>query len=574
MSFSPYIDIIAGYVNSLLGIIGLSGAILVAALVAYGSGFRRKIRPLLKEMEKANRRLSKLNGETDFSANFEDFHEQIGENPLLKHKWREFVETFIFPDPEDHRQVIRNSQDASFFFNQESLVRDHINVSFYEAFPNYLTGAGILGTFLGLIAGIWLAQKGLSNQQEIMHGLQNLLGGASLAFTTSIVGLFSSIVFSWREKHLSHRLNKLIRHWNGLLDERLEFVTPEQLSSEYLRESKKQTVQLERFNTDLAVSIATALDERVAQRLGPALESLVNAVDGLRSDKGLASEKMIENVAQQFKTSLSETTGTEFESMANTLRDLDGSLRQAQQGIKVAQDTMGETTRKIADDVEGAIQRGTESILKNVSQAMGELTQKLELASSSTVEKLQDAGGKTFEVLTASRETLEQSIDRMAGTTSQVTTLMSKMEDFLSQVDNVFQSLDSARHGFWDVVGPLSEAAQSIARAGNAAQDTMGNAELLSEQLDRTASRMEEMSHHFQQHWKEYRDRFERLDTTLESTFREIYAGVEAFTGQVKSFVTELDNQMAKAVGDLGGAIGSLGEEIENLSDIMDSVRK
>jgi hypothetical protein len=59
----------------------------------------------------------------------------------------------------------------------------------------------ILGTFIGLVAGIYLASTNLASDNIVLakQAMQQLLHGASLAFITSIFGLSSSIVFSWRE---------------------------------------------------------------------------------------------------------------------------------------------------------------------------------------------------------------------------------------------------------------------------------------------------------------------------------------------------------------------------------------
>ncbi len=62
--------------------------------------------------------------------------------------------------------------------------------------PSHLTAVGILGTFLGLAAGIGMAAEGLtaSAQQAVTQALKQLLAGESLAFVTSILGIFFSLV--------------------------------------------------------------------------------------------------------------------------------------------------------------------------------------------------------------------------------------------------------------------------------------------------------------------------------------------------------------------------------------------
>ncbi|TOQ08322.1 hypothetical protein CGH04_20465, partial [Vibrio parahaemolyticus] len=66
---------------------------------------------------------------------------------------------------------------------------------YFNSVPNKLTGLGILGTFLGLVAGIYLASSGIgsNNIDEAKGALSHLLDGASLAFLTSIAGLITSM---------------------------------------------------------------------------------------------------------------------------------------------------------------------------------------------------------------------------------------------------------------------------------------------------------------------------------------------------------------------------------------------
>jgi hypothetical protein len=42
-----------------------------------------------------------------------------------------------------------------------------VNLRLLHAMPNYLTGFGILGTFVGLAAGISLANQGLASPSSV-----------------------------------------------------------------------------------------------------------------------------------------------------------------------------------------------------------------------------------------------------------------------------------------------------------------------------------------------------------------------------------------------------------------------
>lgn len=99
----------------------------------------------------------------------------------------------------------RNSNDI--YFNSDTLYKElnvntftneHIQNQKLMDIPTILVSIGVLGTFLGLILGISSASSGLasSDSNVARASLEDLLGGAGLAFTTSLAGLGCSLVFN------------------------------------------------------------------------------------------------------------------------------------------------------------------------------------------------------------------------------------------------------------------------------------------------------------------------------------------------------------------------------------------
>ncbi len=270
----------AGFVTSPPGITLVCGAIVVWALLAYWIGFRRRIQPLVSQLKNACGALEQTDpNEAGFAAGFHDFDNMISGNPLLGDAWREFKETLLFPEPGE-AVVIRNVQTPAHYFRRDVLLGHKLNLRLYNAIPNLLTGAGILGTFIGLVAGIYLASGNLASDDIALAkaAMQDLLHGASLAFITSIVGLFSSIIFSLREKHWVHRFDEGLGCWVARIERRLQRVTPEGLARDQLQQTRQQTDVLQGFTERLAFQIAEAFDqklqEHVSTSVAPVLERL------------------------------------------------------------------------------------------------------------------------------------------------------------------------------------------------------------------------------------------------------------------------------------------------------------
>jgi len=97
--------------------------------------------------------------------------------------WNEFVESFEYDEP--NGRYFR-TEEPDMFFRFDNMVPRVLMKRLYDALPSFLTGFGILGTFLGLSGGIYLAQSRIAQADitQVRIGLQSLLSGASLAFLT------------------------------------------------------------------------------------------------------------------------------------------------------------------------------------------------------------------------------------------------------------------------------------------------------------------------------------------------------------------------------------------------------
>ena len=197
---------------------------------------------------------------------------------------------------------IRNTSEVSAYLNDTTIIFPRISFGFYQSVPNLLTGLGILGTFIGLAFGVGAASAGLSSSDpgEITSSLQQLLDGASLAFLTSIIGIACSILFVPVDRFFSRRLHLAVDEWVAAIEARLERVTPEGVALEQLEQGRRAVTQLEHFNTELIFSLERALDEKIAGRLSPQLERLVEAVEGLREDRSSDAGQMIEQALGRF----------------------------------------------------------------------------------------------------------------------------------------------------------------------------------------------------------------------------------------------------------------------------------
>ena len=177
------------------------GIILAIGALSY-IRFSLLINPIIKELKDAISRINQSERDkTGFPEDYYQFKAWMEDTEYLDDSWREFEETLLIPgeDFDGERQVILNTHLTSVHFNQKNILWHKVNMRYYNALPNMLTGLGIVGTFIGLAVGIYIAAPGLNSESinDAKNALNHLLSGASLAFITSIVGLLSSLLFSF-----------------------------------------------------------------------------------------------------------------------------------------------------------------------------------------------------------------------------------------------------------------------------------------------------------------------------------------------------------------------------------------
>lgn len=131
----------------------------------------------------------------------------------LRQPWKRYISTFI---PVGDGQP-KTEQFASDFFKVTDILESHVNLRLYLALPNILVGIGVLGTFIGLVAGIGGFET--ESVDGVRESIAQLLAGMSTAFYTSIFGMLGSILFNFFEKTQVKTISYQVHRLTNQLDE-------------------------------------------------------------------------------------------------------------------------------------------------------------------------------------------------------------------------------------------------------------------------------------------------------------------------------------------------------------------
>lgn len=532
--------------------------------------------PKIRLLKEAVAHIKEQPDQHGFAAVYQEFMEWASAHGLIGHSWKEFSETLVMPGPTEPSPYICNTDEACCHFNESTVVNGEINLHYYKALPNYFTGLGILGTFAGLVCGIYLAGKGLASDDPTLlkHALQQLLEGASLAFWTSIVGIITSIAFSIYEKRTMQKLHRFIATWNTELDKRIVRLTPESLASRQLEQLGKQTEHLETFVTEVAVNIADALDQRMSGSLVPVLERLAQSVEAMRSERSDSTEALLRDVVESFKTTMTGSAGREMEALSGTLAGLKETLLPLLDGMRSAQAEMQQTAGRMAAQVGESYEKSSRQFAAGVAEATSSLGDTVREAGQLLHGDLTAAFGQAAERMQAAVSAMEGTLDRVRESGQASGDAADKTRGLLGELNGILDRLQHFQQAASSAVDSIRQTAGSLTTSNGALVQAAGRTEASADALRQASEQIRGTQELLERQWGGYAQRFEAVDESLATVFGKLQDGLKGFAEATGQYMSSLDGQAEKVTGRLASAVSELDGAITDLTDALGSARR
>ena len=233
----------------------------------------------------------------EISYRYNQLNEIMTENSYTKTSWEDFKKALIFPEKMFSGTQNSNTQgcftpeiyltmDASYFFNEESLIHSKINSKFIQTMPTLLTGLGPFFTFLKM--AIAFAEVDLSTNTAT-SSLNGLIGNIQIAALCSVFAVGYSLLFMFIEKIL---YNRKCKKYSLLIQKEFirlfDICTSEQFLLDLVKESRLQNVNSEKILKALPENIATSLTKSLGELTTPYLENILYSLNKLNEsmDKG------------------------------------------------------------------------------------------------------------------------------------------------------------------------------------------------------------------------------------------------------------------------------------------------
>jgi len=225
--------------------------------------------------------------------------------------------------------TVHSQRAASDFFSFESLCAAHLNVRFYRQLPGFMTGMGLMFTFLAILIGL---SKLHANGSEI-DGIQGLINGLSGKFVTSIVGLACANAFTLLENSLWHRLDNRHRECLSLLDE----MFPQKTSDQHTQVSSSPNGPPAAIAAPIRNETAHQLVEVVQQRLGSTVAALSAASQALTTLIAKHSPKEPNDLPREIGHEVQRALRPLMNPLLEAIHDLNRSIKEQCSPVQLSQ---------------------------------------------------------------------------------------------------------------------------------------------------------------------------------------------------------------------------------------------
>ncbi len=227
----------------------------------------------------------------ELSYRFNELDNFMKNNTFTSTSWEDFKKALIFPEKlyiasknptsnNEFKPEIYLTIDASYFFNEDTLVYSKINHKFIQTMPTLLTGLGPFFTFLKM--AIAFTEVNFSMEANVGESLNGLTANIQIAALCSVFAVGFSLLFMLIEKIMYNRMCK--KYYLAIQKELIrlfDVVTSEKFLIDLVKESKVQSITNEKLLKALPENFAKAIEKSIADTTVPYMENILYSLNKL-----------------------------------------------------------------------------------------------------------------------------------------------------------------------------------------------------------------------------------------------------------------------------------------------------
>lgn len=557
---------------------------------------------LLNVTRRLRRKLESL------SKNFSE--DLIKKDVLFTQVWKDYQESFI-----EFNGGKKTDEFSYDYFNEKHLLSANTNLRLINSIPATLVGFGILGTFIGLTYGI--SNFKTSSTEEIKVSIESLLSGMGTAFVSSIYGMLLSLVFTFFEKIQVNSLHNSIHSLCYNLDKRfkiskedertIELKRQERLLNEYFifkdengndvkpgnvfrdifSETRKQSVALQSFSTDLANLIEAGFEKILNdpdKGVMFELQSLKTEIVNLGSKLQDPASEMTQNVVkeletsmakmiEEFKVSMSGSTKSELENLTTLLGQAGSSLTDFPSKLELMTDNLNQNFKGLQE----VVQQISQQTLKQSEQSTEQMRKQVEEMSEILKDKVGDLQVGQEVLMTKQTENLQVSEKLLGSFNSSI----ERLNELSNQVNETVSSFSKVQGELNSASGQLKSITENVLSSSNSFKEAqLKFAQHSNEFLKNNAFTIEEIQKSLKQAKElstEYSSKFEIIEKGLQGIFQQINTGLVDYRDtvgeSVESFLGKYTEALTNTAKSLSGAASKQEEILEELTEQLSKLQ-
>ncbi len=197
----------------------------------------------------------------------------------------------------------------------EDLLDGEMNRGYLNLISGFMTGLGILGTFVGLTIG--LQEFNAGGAAEIEQSIPPLMDGIKVAFHTSVFGVAFSMVYSLVFKSDTRRAELALREFLSEFNAKVVPSHENSVVNALLDGQERQLEGLNRMAKTMGAQIAAGMNELLTPQLERMNDTIVNFAAVATRDQKEALEVVVSNFVREMNRSL----GDKFIQLRSAIED-------------------------------------------------------------------------------------------------------------------------------------------------------------------------------------------------------------------------------------------------------------
>jgi hypothetical protein len=583
----------------------------VATIVFTLSYFRRKI--------------ERTDGLQAFAAEYDQsIYEPFKRSRLIGHAWREFDETLVKP-VSGEQPVIRNTVRPQSFLNIGMAREKLFGLKMLSGIPGYFVAVGLLLTFIGIVLALYKAGEASSGQDvSVMQtAMTELLQIASFKFATSIAGLGASLFLSIVFKTFAIWIEGSFSSFCEALERKLKYVPPQSLAIEMNEAAKEQRDQLKEINSDkFFAQMGAQLEPQIQSAFSAAMSPINTSISAALDRISETSQTGVSDMLNQFTNSVQGSAGTELRELAETLKAMQVTLAETQNGVKGSGEDFArrmsesaENLNRLVSEAAGALGAGAAQNRDELAEIMSAMKTTFENANAQIDAQLGNAAGaassRIEEAMGRVLEKLESQVDAVSSNIASFdTTLREGLTHTQSEIQKAQQSAtetvasvaqssaEAIREGLTDAIASiraevdrfedaLGKSGAALTSQASAIGDATSQTRLVSDAFAKTANDVRVAAAPLIQFGEKIASATTSFEQSLKTAVESLSAGEQAASelatsikGQGEQLIetwqeyeerfVRIDESLAKAIEDLAGATEKQGETLGRYTSDVD----